>query len=148
MIFWRISNYADLTGTGGLFASGRWHNKGVPIVYLSDNPALAMLEVLVHFEMGLDEVPEHYQLLKVEYPSRKSIGRLSESALPQHWQDDLLLSRSIGDEWLTSGKSALLRVPSAVIPEGFNFLLNPRHPLARQAKIVSAHKRPFDQRLF
>lgn len=66
MNLWRISNYKDLKGLGGLKASGRWHNRGVPIVYLAETPALAMLEVLVHFDMTLDEIPKHYQLLEIE----------------------------------------------------------------------------------
>lgn len=147
MILWRISNYTDLKGLGGLKTSGRWHNRGVPIVYLAETPALAMLEVLVHFDMTLDEIPKHYQLLEVEYAPRKSISRLSESALPEHWSDDFELTRAIGDEWLASGTSALLRVPSALVPRSYNYLLNPRHSEAAVVQILSARKHMYDTRL-
>lgn len=62
MRLWRISNYADIKGIEGLKTPGRWHNKEIPVVYLAESPALAMLEVLVHFEMSPEEVPDSYQL--------------------------------------------------------------------------------------
>lgn len=147
MILWRISNYADLLGIGGLQIAGRWHNRGIPVVYLSENPALAMLEVLVHFELAPDEVPENFQLLEVDYAQRKSIARLQADALADGWQNDIELTRAIGDEWLAAGGSALLRVPSAVVPRSFNYLFNPRHPEAEMAHILSVTRHPYDARL-
>ena len=147
MTLWRISNYRDLRGIGGLRYPGRWHNRGIPIVYLAENPALAMLEVLVNFEMSTDNIPENFQLLEVDYAQRKSVSRLSESALENHWQRDVELTRNIGDEWLTNGTSALLRVPSALVPRSYNYLLNPRNPEAKAAIIQSATKHPYDRRL-
>lgn len=148
MKLWRISNYADLKGIGGVRVAGRWHNKGIPVVYLSEAPSLAMLEVLVHFEMSPDEVPVNYQLLEVEYSERKAISTLSEDALPDQWQNNPALTRAIGDEWLSSLKAVLLKVPSAVVPHSYNYLFNPRHELASKAKILTAQKHPFDMRLF
>lgn len=98
MRLWRISNYADIKGIEGLKTPGRWHNKGIPVVYLAESPALAMLEVLVHFEMSAEEVPDSYQLLEVEYSGRKGVSRLADSALPEGWQVDVALTRSAGDE--------------------------------------------------
>jgi len=147
VILWRISNYKDLLGIGGLRVPGRWHNKGVPIVYLAENPALALIEVLVHFELDLSEVPEKFQLLEIEYKQRKSVSRLNPNALAHDWQHDLELTRAIGDEWLSTGAAALLRVPSALVPNSFNYLLNPRHPEAKVAKIVSVINHPYDSRL-
>lgn len=147
MKLWRISNYADLQGKGGLKASGRWHNRGIPIVYLSESPALAMLEVLVHFELDLSEIPASYQLLEVDYSQRAGMSHLHKNALPADWQDDLELTRAIGDEWLISSSSVLLRVPSAVVPHSYNYLFNPRHIAAGDAKIISARQHPFDTRL-
>ena len=67
MVLWRISNYADLRGMGGLRAPGRWHYAGQPIVYLAEHPALALLEILVHMEIaGVGQLPDRYQLLRVE----------------------------------------------------------------------------------
>lgn len=147
MKLWRISNYADLQGKGGLKASGRWHNRGIPIIYLSESPALAMLEVLVHFELDLSEIPASYQLLEVDYNLRTGMSHLHKNALLDGWQDDLELTRAIGDEWLISSSSLLLRVPSAVVPHSYNYLFNPRHLAAGDAEIISARQHPFDTRL-
>jgi len=147
MKLWRISNYADLQGKGGLKASGRWHNRGIPIVYLSESPALTMLEVLVHFELDFNEIPANYQLLEVDYNQRTGMSHLHKNSLPDVWQDDLELTRAIGDEWLISSSSLLLRVPSAVVPHSYNYLFNPRHMAADDAEIISARQHPFDSRL-
>jgi len=144
---WRISNYADLKGLGGLQTAGRWHNRGIPVVYLAESPALAMLEVLVHFECSPDEVPSDFQLMEVEYAQRKGVSRLTTSALGENWQDEIDLTRAIGDEWLTVSKSTLLKVPSAVAPNSYSYLFNPRHPEAKTAKITSVTRHPYDQRL-
>lgn len=147
MKLWRISNYADLKGLGGLKTPARWHNRGIPVVYLAETPALALLEILVHFEMAPDEVPTSYQLLEIDYSGSKGVSRLADDALSEDWRKDLNLTRAIGDEWLTSFKGSLLRVPSAVVPHSFNYLYNPRHELARNAKIIGAQSHPFDNRL-
>lgn len=147
MILWRISNYSDLRGIGGLQTPGRWHNRGIPVVYLAESPALAMLEVLVHFELSISEIPERYQLLEVEYPQRRAVSRLQPSALDEDWREDTEYTRSIGDEWLAAADAALLKVPSAIVPKSFNYLFNPRHPEAKQAVIKSATRHPYDARL-
>ena len=66
MELWRISNYVDLSGIGGLRAAGRWHSQGRRIVYLADHPSSALLEMLVH--MDRDLIPPTYQLLRVAVP--------------------------------------------------------------------------------
>ena len=66
MILWRISNYADLAGRGGLLAPGRWHDRGNPIVYCADHPSTALLEMLVHVDP--DQLPDGFQLLKIHCP--------------------------------------------------------------------------------
>lgn len=147
MRLWRISNYADLKGIGGIKTQGRWHNRGIPVVYLSESPALALLETLVHFEFDPDEIPEHYQLLHIDYPGRKGIQHLADNSLASDWRDNQEYTRAIGDEWLGAMKGVLLRVPSAIIPHSYNYLLNPRHELAKDLAILEAVQHPFDARL-
>lgn len=147
MILWRISNYPDLSGLGGLKAAARWHNRGAPIVYLAENPALAMLEVLVNMDLTPDEVPDNYQLLEVQYLPNKGVSQLHNEALTQHWQDDIELTRAIGDEWLVSTSSVLMRVPSVVVPKSYNYLFNPKHPLSKDNTVISVTRHPFDRRL-
>ncbi|MCZ0943227.1 MAG: RES family NAD+ phosphorylase [Gammaproteobacteria bacterium] len=146
MILWRISNHADLGGLGGVHRGGRWHSRGVPVVYLSESPALAFLEVLVNFEMAPDELPVNYQLLEVEC-SAVSALQLNEDGLSDRWEEERRLTQGIGDKWLASGESALLRVPSAVVPESWNYLFNPRHPAATRPAIRSVSRHPLDRRL-
>ena len=146
MILWRISNHADLSGLGGVYRSGRWHHAGVPVVYLSESPALALLEVMANFDLDPDEFPASYRLLEVDCAS---IGALSldDGQLDEPWPKERPRTQSAGSEWLASGASALLRVPSAVVPRSWNYLLNPRHAAASQAVIRSSSQHPFGQRL-
>lgn len=148
MILWRISNHETLDGVGGLSSSARWHNKGALIVYLSESPAVAMLEVLVNYELGPEDVPDTYKLLEVNCPEGVAISRLSNNALPKNWNDNTDLTREIGNEWLAKNQSVLLRVPSVVVPHCNNYLFNPRHPDANRCKILSCINYPYDRRLF
>lgn len=147
MILWRISNCATLDGQGGLFASARWHSRGHPIVYLAETPASALLELLVHLELDIKNLPTSYKLLKAEAPEDISIRTVEESNLPAGWREDLILTRTVGDEWLASAGATLLKVPSAVMPETFNILLNPHHPEAARVKILWHREHPWDRRL-
>lgn len=146
MILWRISNHSDLSGLGGVHRSGRWHHAGVPVVYLSESPALALLEVMANFDLAPDEFPVAYQLLEVDCAS---VGTLSvdDGQLAEQWADQRPLTQRIGSEWLAAGASALLKLPSAVVARSWNCLLNPRHADAARATIRSSSRHPFDQRL-
>lgn len=146
MRLWRISNYADLKGVGGLETAGRWHHKGHPVVYLSEHPALAMLEVLANLELDLGDLPETYQLLAVEADAALSLA-LALADLPEDWKTNEDATRAIGTEWLTSRDSALLRVPSVLIPHAHNYLLNPNHVDVAKIRIEFATPYPWDKRL-
>jgi RES domain-containing protein len=147
VILWRISNYADLAGVGGLTHSGRWHHRGRPVVYLASSPASALLETLVHVEAATpNELPRSYQLLEVELPNDASLRDAPEQDLPD-WQQRVTMTRRIGDQWLAAGDTLLLRVPSAVVGRTFNLLLNPAHPQAAACRVVSVARFPFDGRL-
>lgn len=147
MRLWRISNYADLTGAGGLIGSARWHSRGRKIVYLADHPASALLEMLVHLEIDTDDIPSTYQLLAVEAPDHSAVETVNADGLSLDWQYNDRATRSVGDAWLHDRRTPLLRVPSAIIPRSFNWLLNPEHPDASSVKIVEVIKAPFDRRL-
>jgi RES domain-containing protein len=142
MELWRISNYADLSGVGGLHAAGRWHSQGRRIVYLADHSSSALLEMLVH--MDRDLVPAAYQLLRVAV--QENVGVEAVADLPADWQFQTIITRDIGDRWLDRSSSALLQVPSA-ISRGQNFLLNPAHPDAVKVSVAEIILAPFDSRL-
>ncbi|HEY6936528.1 MAG TPA: RES family NAD+ phosphorylase [Terriglobales bacterium] len=147
MLLWRISNHATLEGEGGLIASARWHTQGHPILYLAETPAGALVEVLVHLELDPASLPRSYKLLKAEAPDDISMRAINKAELAEKWTQDLVTTRTLGDEWLRSRASALLRVPSAIVPETFNVLMNPHHPEAARIRIVSHRDYPWDKRL-
>jgi RES domain-containing protein len=148
MFLWRISNHEGLDGGGGLLASARWHTQGCPIVYLAGSPAGALVEVLVNLELEAARLPASYTLLKAETPDDIAVGRVDLASLPEGWAGDLAISRSRGDEWLGSVESALIEVPSAILPETWNVLLNPRHPDAGRIGVVWQRAYPYDRRFF
>lgn len=147
MLLWRISNHPTVDGGGGLETSGRWHTQGRPIVYLAESVAGALLEVLVHLELSPIRLPRSYRLLKIEAPDELSMRELSANDLSEKWTGDENETRTIGDEWLASKRTLLLRVPSAVAPETFNVLLNSALEEIQRLKIISHREYPWDLRL-
>lgn len=138
MILWRVSNRADLTGSGGMRAAGRWHSIGRPIVYLSDHPAGCLLEALAH-GLGTGEIPPSYQWLEVDVAADVTTEHADDD-LPAGWAENITITRQLGDAWFARRTSALLRVPSALAPDARNFLLNPRHRDAEGVRIVRAFR--------
>jgi RES domain-containing protein len=147
MILWRISNYADLLGIGAMEASARWHTAGRPVVYLAETPSSALLEILVHLEADEDDRPDSYQLLKIEVADDVASESVPMTSLPPDWKSTQAVTRALGDDWLERGAAALLRVPSVITPETYNWLLNPRHADARKAAIVHIDRPLYDSRL-
>ena len=145
MVLWRISRHRDLDGLGGLRAPGRWHERGLPVVYLAETAAGALLEVCVH--TAANDVPPSYTLLEITVPTKTTVEAISVGSLPHDWSENLEATRAIGSEWLRSSRSALLRVPSVLAPATFNVLLNPAHPDSKQVVITSVLEYPFDPRL-
>lgn len=137
----------NLDGGGGLRVSQRWHTRGRPVVYCAPNPATALLEVLVHLEIDVDDLPTQYRFLKIEAPDTITIEHVERTALPSDWLENSLATRRIGDTWLQSRRTALLEVPCVLVPETFNLLLNPLHPDATQVRIVEVIEYPLDTRL-
>jgi RES domain-containing protein len=147
MRLWRISRFADLAGDGGLHASGRWHGRGRRVVYLAEHPASALLELLVHLEIDVEDFPTHFQLLEIGAPDDVAVTAVDEASLPPDWREQPLITRARGDEWLRAGTTALSRVPSAIVPATSNYLLNPAHADATRLSIASVARTPLDQRL-
>jgi RES domain-containing protein len=144
MVLWRISRNRDLNGNGGQRASGRWHFAGQPVVYLSENPAAALLEVCVH--TAANDVPPEFTLLKVVGPEVE-IALIEEGSLPQSWQSRFDITRGLGTDWLQRRETILLKLPSAIVPHTWNFLFNPLHPDADRFAIAEARRYPFDSRI-
>jgi RES domain-containing protein len=143
-VFWRISNRCDLEGIGAEKAHGRWHTaaRGQRLVYLSEHPAAALIEVLANTQANPKLLPDAYQLIKVTAPD-EAAGRLSAT-----WREKIAETRSLGGDWLSNKSSALLTVPSVPSPESFNCLFNPMHADARHIQIEWCKWLKYDHRLF
>jgi RES domain-containing protein len=142
VVLWRISRHVDLSGVGGLRTAGRWHWAGQPIVYLSESPSAALLEICVH--TAANDAPPDFTLLRIEGPERV-VPAAKE--LVSGWQTLPEITRDAGTEWLRERKTLLLRVPSAIVPMTWNYLFNPLHRDARRFRIVETLSYPFDGRI-
>jgi len=148
---WRIVNARNATtsfsGDGARRRGGRWNSSGYRAVYLADSLALATLEVMVQ---GVSyETLQNYVCILASIP-KKIIQEVDLKSLPKNWRDDLPPAelRELGDRWLNEKKSAALKVPSAVIPVEFNYVLNARHKDFGKIEIAEPLSLAFDKRLF
>ena len=130
MFVWRICavKYRDtaFSGIGGLYVSGRWHERGHKIVYTAENLSLASLEVFVHLESNFVKLVA----IKAKIPQKLKIEELTLDSLPSDWQEPRCYPKlqRIGKDWLLSRRTPILKVPSAIVPVEFNYLFNPEHP--------------------
>jgi RES domain-containing protein len=148
MLLYRIAKcmYADdLSGTGARLYGGRWNSVGKPVVYLASSRALAVLEVLVHLPPAL--IPSNYCLVTLDVPD--DVTKIDLAILPPNWQEfpEPGILKTIGDEFILSNKHLLCCVPSAIVKEEYNFLLNPSHAKFLKVKILSKEPFSFDERL-
>jgi RES domain-containing protein len=151
MRLWRISNYADLSGVGGLKVAGRWHDKGRQIIYAADHPSTALLEVLVHLEIDAEDMPDSFQLIEIDVPTGLSIASIEISDLEKlsaGWKGDVRMTRRQALPWFEELKAPVLQVPSVIMPGVSNFLINPLHADAAKIRVVNVKRYPYDVRLF
>jgi RES domain-containing protein len=138
------------SGEGARKYGGRWNSPGRPVIYLGGSRALTALELLVHLTTTLSRA-KAYSLLEVSIPNSccKSITKVRPEILPDNWRlsPPGKSSMEIGDSWLAGGTTLLLSVPSTLIPDENNLLLNPRHPLFPKIKVASPTPFTFDPRL-
>ena len=136
-----------LEGVGGFYASGRWHRQGAAIVYTATAASLAALELLVHTDPAT--APDDLRLVKLRIPESFEIEQITPADLPADWRTypapDAL--QAIGMEWLESARTPALLVPSAVVPQENNLLLNPRHHAIGVVTLLSDEPFSFDPRL-
>lgn len=139
----------DLGGHGAVIAGGRWNSPGRRAVYTSGSIALACLETLAHLNSA--SLPLRRYLVRIEVPDDVWAGRtmLVPANLPAAW--DALpagkASMRLGDQWLDEGRTALLQIPSVIIPEEFNFVLNTHHADAARISAESQREWAYDARL-
>jgi len=133
------------SGEGARHYGGRWNRKGVTMVYTASSQSLAMLEMLVQDE----PLRARYVMIPAILPKRLKIERIVPDQLPANWRDPAAREQlqSIGTDWISRGSSAVLAVPSSVIPAETNYLLNPYHPSFAKIEIGQAQEFITDLRL-
>ncbi len=148
------ARFRALDGEGARRYGGRWNRPGRAVVYTSASRALAILELLAQVERGdlrrgllllTVEVPEVGELKELVVGSRGSRG----SRLPRGWDayPAPATCQKMGDDWMERAESLVLAVPSAIVPEERNFLLNPAHPAFACVREAGAREFRFDKRL-
>jgi RES domain-containing protein len=148
MILYRLvrSVYAnDLSGNGARLYGGRWNSEGKAMVYLASSRSLAVLEALAH--LSPTNMPDDYCMITIEAPD--SIDELNINTLPKNWNEypEQNILKQVGNRFLQQNKQLLLKVPSVLVNEEFNYLMNPLHKLATSVKIITKKPFSFDERL-
>ena len=140
------SREAAFSGEGARLFGGRWNSVGVSVVYSSSSLALAALETLAHADKR--SFQRDYVAFRLELLER-FIEHLPDSDLPPDWQRRAVSegARQLGDRWLAERRSAVLSVPSVIVPVERNYLLNPRHPDFSKLVVNEAMTFRFDGRL-
>jgi RES domain-containing protein len=149
MLVWRLSHRAHsaFDGEGGLLRSGRWHRAGVRIIYTSEHLSLAALEFFVN--VGPDEQPVQTVARSAEIPDDMPGERLLPADLPRDWRRlGANALRERGMRWHSEQRTALLVVPSALIPQENNCILNPAHPDFARIRVNKIEPFIFDPRMW
>ena len=138
---------ADLSGAGARLNGGRWNHKGISIVYASSSRALATVEYLVHVPAAI--IPRNLEIAAIEIPDDIVPDRVETADLPENWRryPPPTELADVGSDWALSNQSLLLEVPSVVVENEFNALMNPAHPDMRNVHIVDMQPYVFDERL-
>jgi RES domain-containing protein len=151
MIVFRLSKAKfadDLSGKGAEKSGGRWNRKGTALVYTSASRALCTTEIAVHTPLG--NLPPDYKLISIEIPDTIQIQELASGYLPANWKSIPIAraTREIGDKFVLEGISAVLKAPSVVVQDEYNYLINPTHPDSNKITIKAIESFNFDERLF
>ena len=148
MIVYRLSNthYAsDLTGEGARLNGGRWNHVGTPCLYTAESRALAVLEFSVN--VSLSRMLRNLSMVQIKVPDK--ILALTIPQLPGNWKEAPAPAetKDFGTHMLLSGTHPVIRIPSTVISEEFNYLVNPNHPLSKACRVIAVTDFVYDVRI-
>jgi RES domain-containing protein len=137
----------DLSGTGARLHGGRWNPKGISVVYTAESRALATVEYVVHVPLSL--VPRDLSMVTLHIPDGIPCKTMVIADLPANWRDYPAppALADLGAQWATAQQTLLLRVPSAVVAQEYNMLMNPLHPDMPQVTIAHVEPYQFDARV-
>lgn len=147
MLVYRIclAKYAD-----DLFASGyraRWNYQRQFVIYTAASRALACLENLVH--RSGEGLTDQFRVLVIDIPDDLLVEEITPAQLPQQWEQTsrYAVCQPLGDAWYRRRGSAVLRVPSSIVPQEFNYILHSRHPDFKRIRIAAREEFRFDSRI-
>ena len=150
MIVYRItlSKFKDdISGQGSALFGGRWNSKGVYVLYCAEHVSLAVLEMVVNYDQSSSPILPSYHLLDIELPETAN-HLVTLPPLKKNWERDLPYTQFIGDHFISEGKFLAMKIPSAVIQEESNWMINPHHPDFKKIKIKKSKLYQPDSRLF
>jgi RES domain-containing protein len=152
IVLWKICKErrrADaFTGEGARLAGGRWNERGTPVVYASESLALSALETLVHIQKAHMHLA--YISFQFKVPDEVRVNELARNRLPSSWRKEPPPKETmgIGTRWAEGRSTAVLRVPSVIIPQEYNYVLNPLHPDFRKIGKSETGQFSFDPRMW
>ena len=153
MIVYRIERekYLNntLQGLGAAMSKGyRWNSFNTKLVYTAESRALATLEVSVHLDLS-EDLPTDRFYVEIEIPDNIKILEVQIEDLPDDWnaKPPGITTQAIGDDFVNYNEAAVLKVPSSIVPQEFNYLINPNHSDASKIKIINTTEMGFDLRL-
>ena len=150
MTVWRLcrKKYIAFDGEGSRLAGGRWNRRGTAVVYTSATLSLAVLEYFVNLPRAA--APSDLVAISAEVPKDLPMTSVEESSLPRNWRSYPAPESlaGIGTRWAEERKTPMLAVPSAVVPQERNYLLNPAHPLFAEIRIGKPEPLSLDPRMW
>ncbi|MFT5336934.1 MAG: RES domain-containing protein [Luteibaculaceae bacterium] len=140
---------STLSGIGASKAKGfRWNSEETRLVYTAESRSLALLEVSVHLDINTD-LPNDRFYIEIEIPDNILAQEVKLEDLPKDWdaKPPRTFTQFIGDDFVKNNNAAILKVPSSIVPQEYNYLINPLHPDAKNIKVLSQIALKFDERL-
>jgi len=144
----RKAHANDLSGRGAELNGGRWNGKGMTMVYTSASRALCLVEIMVHVPAGI--IPKDYYLVSISIPDNTHIIAIDPKDLPDNWSKNPVpaSTQKMGNAFIARQEALVLKVPSAIVKDEWNYLINPSHKDFKKVKITSIELFSFDTRLF
>lgn len=139
----------SLSGIGASLSEGfRWNSAETRLVYTAESRALAMLEIAVHLDLN-EDLPKDRFMVEIEIPNDMLILEVKIADLPDLWRAKPpgIFTQTIGDDFVNQNESAILKVPSSIIPQEYNYLINPNHKDFERLEIIAQNLIEFDERL-
>lgn len=150
MFVYRITKkeHSGLDGIGGLYGPGRWHKKGNLVIYTSEHASLAAWEKIVHVT-SFENLPRDLFLIKIEISEQAEIYSVPKEILVTDWDSFPFAKETIefGTSFLRNKEYLVLKVPSVIIPDEYNIILNPLHAGIQDCKIISEIPFKYDKRI-